>query len=230
MGIADRYRKEYDNVAHVCAQCGRDPSEVTLIAVSKTVDLNGVKEAFDAGARNFGENRPDQIVQKQQVYPSAQWHFIGNVQSRRIADIVRTSCLIHSVYQEHHLPKIEAAAAHIDKIQDILLEVNVSGEESKHGAAPDDLPQLLKVAAQCPHIRVCGLMTMAPQGDATVARSCFHALAQLRDTVANTKELCASNIQLSGLSMGMSEDWQYAIEEGATMVRIGRAIFSDDFN
>ena len=228
MSITQQYIDVAQQVRQVCLDCGRDPDEVRLVAVSKTVDAARVQDAIDGGAQDFGENRPDQIVEKHARYPQVAWHFIGNVQSRRIRDIVPCAALIHSVYQPAHLAKIDAAAAGCGKVQDILIEVNVSGEESKGGVAPEDLPAMLNEAAQHPHLVVRGLMTMAPQGDLEVARTCFERLRSLRDDV-NANFLPAEALPMSELSMGMSEDWRCAIAEGATIIRIGRAIFSEDF-
>lgn len=228
MSIKEQYERVAREVAEACRACGRDPREVRLVAVSKTVTADRVQDAIDGGARDFGENRPDQIVEKHAMYPQVQWHFIGNVQSRRIKDIVPCASLIHSVYQESHLAKIDSAAAEAGKVQEILIEVNVSGEESKGGVRPDELPEMLEAASALPHVAVRGLMTMAPQGDLQVARDCFAALRRLRDD-ANANHLPEGMAPLSELSMGMSEDWRCAIAQGATIVRIGRAIFSEDF-
>lgn len=211
-----------------CIECGRDPHEVTLVAVSKTVTAERVADAIGAGAVDFGENRPDQIMQKHAMYPQVNWHFIGNIQSRRIHDIVSCATLMHSVYQEHHLARIDAAAQVCGKVQQILLEVNVSGEESKSGIAPDAAASPAAIRFAVSHIRVRGLMTMAPQGDLAVAERCFADLRMLRDQL-NTQVVTADDARLSELSMGMSEDWRCAIAQGATIVRIGRAIFSEDF-
>lgn len=224
MAIADQYKRVAAEVAQECAKCGRAPEEVKLVAVSKTVTADQVQQAIDAGARVFGENRPDQIMEKQARYPQAEWHFIGNVQSRRIKDIVPHAALIHSVFEEHHLAKIESEAAKAGKVQDILIEVNVSGEESKGGAAPDQVPALLEATAGLGHVNVRGLMTMAPQGDLDIAQKTFADLRELRDRLQ-----AGWDGDLSELSMGMTEDWRRAIAEGATIVRIGRAIFSEEF-
>jgi pyridoxal phosphate enzyme (YggS family) len=228
MSIGQQYARVFAEVGEACRACGRDIGDVALVAVSKTVDAVRVQEAVDAGAVDFGENRPEQIVQKSQMYPQSRWHYIGNLQSRRIADVVPCAHLIHSVYQEHHLPKIDAAAADCGKLQDILLEVNVSNEQSKGGVAPEDASELLRAACAFPYIRVRGLMTMAPQGDLHIARECFADLRGIRDQLNRTASFEGFE-PLSELSMGMSEDWQCAIAEGATIVRIGRAIFSEDF-
>lgn len=212
-----------------CRDNQRDPQEVALIAVSKTVGIPQVGEAMEAGAAMFGENRPDQIVPKQAAYPQAAWHFIGNIQSRRIDDIVSAAALIHSVWKPGHLRKIDAAAQRHGKVQRILLEVNVSGEESKGGLSPEQVPGVLEQADAFDNIQVCGFMTMAPQGDMDAADATFAGLRQLRDECRQLELPRHGRLDLHELSMGMSEDWQLAIAHGATMVRIGRAIFSEDF-
>ncbi len=229
MGIKEQYAQVREEVAAEALRCGRDPQSVRLIAVSKTVDASGVASAFEAGARDFGENRPDPLKEKQTAFPQARWHFIGNIQARRIPEIVASAALIHSVCDEGHAEKIARAALHAGKTQDILLEVNVSGEASKSGAAPEEAEALLLACTRLEGLRVCGLMTMAPQGDRAVARAVFDELAAL------AKRLRASlngddAASFSELSMGMSEDWREAIAAGATMVRIGRAIFSEGFS
>ncbi|WP_165056749.1 MULTISPECIES: YggS family pyridoxal phosphate-dependent enzyme [unclassified Adlercreutzia] len=228
MGIKERYARTLDEVRAQCAAAGRDPEAVTLVAVSKTVGEEGVGEAFAAGARDFGENRPDQIVSKAAAYPEATWHFIGNIQSRRIPEIVASSTLIHSLFQLSHAEKIDAAAERLGKVQDVLVEVNVSGEASKSGVAPEDAEALVRACAALGHVRVRGLMTMAPQGDRAVARACFDDLARLHARIRAALDPHDAEA-FDELSMGMSEDWHEAICAGATIVRVGRAIFSDSF-
>ena len=228
MTFKDRYLRVMGEVAACCEDCGRDPSEVRVVAVSKTVGPEEVGEAVRAGAVDFGENRPDQIVQKQELYPEQNWHFIGNIQSRRIPDIVSHACMVHSVFQEHHLARIDSAAAGLGKVQDILLEVNVSGEESKSGLEPSQVEGMLAACEPYEHIRVCGLMTMAPQGDLAAARECFEGLARLRDELRCGLSPDRAAV-FHDLSMGMSEDWREGIAAGATMIRIGRALFSESF-
>ncbi len=229
MSFSTHYEATKEELARVCATCGRNPQEVKIIAVSKTVGPDAVAQAIEAGAHDFGENRPDLLAEKSDRFPKECWHFIGNIQSRKISEIVAHASLVHSLYQESHLAKFDAASAKAGKIQDVLLEVNVSGEQSKSGLAPADVSDMLAAACACEHLRVRGLMTMAPQGDLAVARECFEGLSSL------AKELRASmpadKVALfSELSMGMSEDWREAVVAGATMVRIGRALFSDTFS
>ncbi|MDE8702520.1 YggS family pyridoxal phosphate-dependent enzyme [Adlercreutzia equolifaciens] len=228
MGIEERYLRVAAEVAKTAQAAGRSPQEVCLVAVSKTVGEDGVAAAFAAGARDFGENRPDQLVPKAAAFPEARWHFIGNIQSRRIHDIVGSASLIHSLYQARHAEKIDKAAAELGKVQDVLIEVNVSGEASKSGVAPDEALDLVRFCEALPQVRVRGLMTMAPQGSPEEARRAFEGLARLAADIRSQlpDDQAAA---FTELSMGMSEDWPCAIECGATIVRIGRAIFSDSF-
>lgn len=229
MGISERYLRVADKVAEACVKCGRNPERIKIIAVSKTVGLSGVRQAIEAGAHSFGENRPEQLMEKAKAFPDNDWNFIGNIQSRQINHIVSSASLIHSLYQLRHAEKISNAAKEMGKVQRVLLEVNVSGEESKSGVAPERAADLLAACNALEGISVCGLMTMAPQGDLKVAASCFSGLRQLGTELR--KQLTGDqHAAFAQLSMGMSEDWQVAIEEGATMVRIGRAIFSDAFD
>lgn len=228
MSIARHYQQVAEEVREVCRQCGRPADAVRLVAVSKTVGVEGAREALEAGARDFGENRPDQIAEKSRALPEARWHFIGNIQSRRIPEIVEAAALIHSLYQRRHAEKIDRAAEALGKVQDVLIEVNVSGEESKSGVAPDEALDLVRACAALPHVQVCGLMTMAPQGDKDVARATFAGLAALADDI-RAQLLPEEAALFTELSCGMSEDWPEAIACGSTMVRVGRAIFSESF-
>ena len=225
MAAGEAYKQVAVELAEVCRACGRDPREVTLVAVSKTVGPDAVEDAIRAGATNFGENRPDQLMLKADAFRQAKWHFIGNIQSRRIRDIVGRATLIHSLFEQSHAAKIDREAAARGIVQDVLLEVNVSGEESKSGAAPDEAAGLLQACCGLDHVRVRGLMTMAPIGDMQVARQTFEGLARLREQLAG--ELDAESAAVfTELSMGMTDDWREAVAAGATIVRIGRAIFA----
>lgn len=225
MGTKERYEVTAEEVAKACEAAGRGRDEVRLVAVSKTVGPDQVAEAIRGGATDFGENRPDQLVPKADEFPQVAWHFIGNIQSRRIRDIVGRASLVHSLFEERHARKIDEVAAQKGIAQDVLVEVNVSGEASKSGLRPSEVPALLDALGALEHVRVRGLMTMAPQGDLREARNAFAGLRELRDDLrANMPAERAE--AFTELSMGMSEDWRVAIEEGATIVRIGRAIFA----
>lgn len=229
MSTKTRYMKVRKEVDEACAQAGRDPKEVLLLAVSKTVDLDQVQEAIEGGAHAFGENRPDELVRKSQAFPDQSWHFIGNIQSRRIPDIVSAADLIHSVSKAEHLPKIDKAASKIGKIQPVLIEVNVSGEESKSGFRPDEVHEVIVGAAELPSVRIQGLMTMAPRADEEAIEQSFGGLRRLRDELQAQLDDEGIDVTLSDISMGMTEDWPQAIERGTTIVRVGRAIFDSAF-
>ena len=224
----ERYERCAAELAEACKQAGRSPEDVKLVAVSKTVGPDDVARAIEGGAVDFGENRPDQLVLKADLFPQVNWHFIGNIQSRRLRDVVGRATMIHSLYQESHARKISELALERGIVQDVLVEANVSGEASKSGLPPEAVPAFVELCSQLPGVRVRGLMTMAPQGDATVARETFEGLAHLKESLlaGMSDEQKAS---FTELSMGMSEDWREAIPAGATIVRIGRAIFSDTF-
>lgn len=229
MSIQTRYGSLADRIEKACLSAGRDPREVTFVAVSKTVGPDEVAQAFSAGARNFGENRPEGLLEKAPRFNDATWHFIGNIQSRRIGDIVAHADLVHSLYQARHADKIDGAAREAGKVQDVLLEVNVSGEASKSGLAPDEVEGMLEHCLGLANLRICGLMTMAPQGDRSVARASFEGLRELRDRLKTAHPACDDPCFMHDLSMGMSEDWREGIAAGATIVRIGRAVFDDAF-
>ena len=228
MTVGKRYETARSELESVCRQCGRNPHDVVLMAVSKTVGLEEVCDAISAGARDFGENRPDQLMEKADAYPRVNWHFIGNIQSRRIRDIVGRATLIHSLFEERHAKKIDQVARESAIVQDVLLEVNVSGESSKSGLEPHAVKHMLEACKGFENVRVRGLMTMAPQGDLNVARAVFSELASLHAQLRHSMPSEQAE-HFSELSMGMSEDWREAVAEGATIIRIGRAIFSETF-
>lgn len=228
MSTATRYQRIRSELDQACKDAGRDPNEVLLLAVSKTVDVDAVAEAIGVGAVAFGENRPDELVRKQTAFPEVQWHFIGNIQSRRIPDIVSAATLIHSVCKEEHLAKIDAAAAAAGKVQRVLVEVNVSGEESKSGFSPDEVAGVVERARCLEHVRIEGLMTMAPRAQHDAIVQTFSGLEDLKRSL-NERFAEVGGVRLSALSMGMTEDWREAVPRGTTIVRVGRAIFDDAF-
>ena len=221
MAVKEQYAQIAADVAAACEAAGRAPSEVRVVAVSKTVGFGEVASAIEGGAADFGENRPDELMRKADEFTNATWHFIGNIQSRRIKDIVGRARLVHSLFEERHARKIDEVARERGIVQDVLLEVNVSGEESKSGLAPADVRAMAEVCDALSNLRVRGLMTMAPLGDLETARRAFAGLRDLRD------ELRSDFPDIVELSMGMTDDWPIAVEEGATIVRIGRAIFQE---
>jgi pyridoxal phosphate enzyme (YggS family) len=222
--IADNYRTVLEGIERACARVGRDPAEVTVVAVSKTVGVDEVARAVEAGIHDFGENRTAPFNEKREAFPNERWHFIGSIQTNKIRDFAGRAALVHSVASERVLVQIARRAQLLGIVQPLLLEVNVSGEPSKDGIGPAGLPVLLDAAAQLEGIEVTGLMAMAPQGDAKGARAVFRGLRELRDRYAGPCRV-TGRVQLRELSMGMSEDYPLAVEEGATIVRIGRSVW-----
>lgn len=212
-----------EQIAEAAKKAGRDPASVKLLAVSKTFPAEDILKVFHCGQIEFGENRVQELETKVPVLPEEiSWHLIGHLQSNKADKAVALAEFIHSVDSVKLLQKIETAAEKRDKIQKILLEVNVSGEESKYGISGyDALRSVAEAAVKLEHVKLFGLMTMAPLGaDSSVLHATFGGLRKFRDDLQ--KEF---GIQLPELSMGMSGDFAAAIEEGATIVRIGTAIF-----
>ena len=226
--LEERWESVEKSVEQACTAAGRAREEVRVIGVSKTVGLDAVAEAIKAGIHDFGENRPDELVRKHDAYPDERWHFIGNIQSRQLDKVVGRACLIHSLYQTRHADKIDRLAAEAGIVQNVLIEVN-DGESNKQGVADDELVDMLAHCAALEHVHVEGLMIMAPIGDASVARATFKRLRELRDNAVEQLAQRGISLDLHELSMGMSNDYREGIGEGATMVRIGRAIFSADY-
>ena len=221
--IAQNLAEVRKAVADEARKAARKDDSVRLLAVSKTFPAEDVKEAYDAGQRMFGENRVQELETKAPLLPAdIEWHLIGHLQSNKAAKAVEYASWIHSVDSEKLLERIAKAAEQRGKVMNILLEVNISGEESKFGLRDyEEIRSIASSALKMPNIRLQGLMTMA-EFDATETRlhETFAGLRAMRDRLE--KEL---DIALPELSMGMSSDYPAAIDEGATIVRIGTAIF-----
>lgn len=228
MSLKERWDSTVADVVEICCSCNRKPEDVRIIAVSKTVEPPVVAEAIAAGAIDFGENRTQPFNEKFNLYPQANWHLIGQLQSRKAKEVVGKACLIHSLDRASLLHAVQKEAQKLQVIQDMLIEVSISGEESKGGIAPADVPALLEEVQACPNVRIKGLMTMAPQGDMDLARRTFEGLRILSEELQGEYGT-RDKLDFIELSMGMSEDYAAAIAEGATMVRIGRRIFSESF-
>lgn len=214
-----KIRSRMESAAH---RVGRQVSDIRLVAVSKTYPPAVILEAWDAGQRVFGENRVQDALPKIQELPAeAEWHFIGHLQSNKIRKALSAFRLIHGVDNPELAHQINRIAGEMGLTAQVLLETNVSGEASKFGFSPEALRRSLETLLLLPHLRINGLMTMAPYSDdPESARPVFSALRILRDELA-----AKSGNALSELSMGMSGDFEVAIEEGATIVRIGSSIF-----
>ena len=207
-----------------CRRAGRDRSEVTLVAVSKTKPVSMLKEAYDLGVRVFGENKVQEIREKYEALPKdIEWHMIGHLQTNKVKYIADKVSLIHSVDSLRLAETIEKEAVKHNRIVDILLEVNVAEEESKFGIKTSEVLALAENVVQLPHIRLRGLMTIAPfVENPEKNRAIF---ANLHELYVDIKDKNIDNGTVSILSMGMTNDYEVAIEEGATMVRVGTGIF-----
>lgn len=224
--ITENLEQVRKNIQDACRSVGRDPEEVTLIAVSKTKPVELLQEAYQAGARDFGENKVQEIMDKYPPLPSdIRWHMIGHLQRNKVKYIVGKAAMIHSVDSLRLAQTIEQEAAKHDVQVPILLEVNVAEEDSKFGLKMDEVLPLIEAIAEFPHIRVCGLMTIAPYVEnAEENRMFFRQLKKLSVDIA-AKNI--NNVSMSVLSMGMTGDYQVAVQEGATMVRVGTGIFGE---
>lgn len=224
MSIAMNYEEVKRRMVAACERVGRDPEEVTLIAVSKTKPVSMLMEAYETGARNFGENKVQEITEKfPQMPEDAMFHMIGHLQTNKVAQVIEKTVLIHSVDSVHLAEKIEKEAAKRNMVKDILLEVNVAEEDSKFGLKMEEVIPTLETIKTFPHVCVKGLMTIAPfVEDAEENRKYFKELYQLYVDI-KTKNI--DNGTMSVLSMGMTGDYEVAVEEGATMIRVGTGIF-----
>lgn len=207
-----------------CCRAGRDRSEVTLIAVSKTKPVEMLQEIYDCGVRDFGENKVQELVDKYEVLPSdIRWHLIGHLQRNKVKYVVDKACLIHSVDSVRLAKAISDESVKKQCQVKILVEVNVAGEESKFGVSVEDTLLLIEEIAGYPNIRIEGLMTIAPfVENPEDNRQIFRKLKQLSVDI-DAKNI--NNVNVHILSMGMTNDYEVAIEEGATVVRVGTGIF-----
>lgn len=222
--LAENLRIVQENINKACLRSGRDPKEVTLIAVSKTKPVEMLREAYDAGARYFGENKVQEITAKYPELPEdINWHMIGHLQRNKVKYIIDKVQMIHSVDSLRLAEMIEQEAAKHDVVMPVLLEVNVAMEDTKFGLSEDEVLPLLEEISVMPHIRVKGLMTIAPfVENPEENRPVFQALRKLSVDI-RMKNI--NNVSMDVLSMGMTGDYEVAVEEGATMVRVGTGIF-----
>ncbi len=210
-------------VAGACARAGRDRSEVRLIAVSKTFGADAITSAIEAGVSDLGENRVQELRGKfSAVRRDARWHMIGHLQSNKVRDAVRLFKVIHSIDRVSLANRLEQAAAESGCALDVLVQVNVGEEPQKSGAAIEELQGLAGHVDRLQHLRLIGLMTIPPIADDTATRRYFVKMRELKEQL---NERLGST--LAELSMGMTDDFEIAIEEGATMIRVGRAIFGE---
>jgi len=222
--IAANIEKIKQRIAAACSRAGRDPHSVELMAVTKTVSTERILQAVDAGITLLGENYVQEAREKQELLGGrARMHLIGHLQTNKAKYAVRLFDCVHSVDRLELAQELNKRAKAVNRILDILIEVNVSGEQTKNGVSPAQVRELIGRIAGLENLSVRGLMTMAPYSDdPETSRPYFQALRQLRDDIAREE---IPRVQMAELSMGMTDDFEVAIEEGSTIVRIGRAIF-----
>lgn len=207
-----------------CKRAGRDRSEVTLIAVSKTKPVEMLEEAYETGIREFGENKVQEMMDKYEVMPKdIHWHMIGHLQRNKVKYLMGKAALIHSVDSLRLAEEISAQSVKHEVTTDILIEVNIAGEETKFGTDREEAIALVEAAAKLPNIHICGLMTIAPFVENPEDNRKY--FQQIRQLSVDIKEKNIDNVDMRILSMGMTRDYEVAIEEGATMVRVGTGIF-----
>jgi pyridoxal phosphate enzyme (YggS family) len=225
--LKQRLEQIRQRIRQAAESCNRNAGSVRLVAVSKTIAADIVKEAIEAGVTILGENYVQEARDKFKAliqYPVS-WHFIGHLQSNKAKYAVRLFDLIHSVDSLKLARELDKQAAKVDKIQQILVQVNISAEDTKSGISPDEAPRLIEEIGQLKNLAVKGLMTMPPYFyQPEKVRPFFAALRKLRDQI---KEQSLPNVSLDELSMGMTGDFEVAVKEGATLVRIGTAIFGE---
>lgn len=225
MSVAENLAEIRSRIDELARSAGRNPEEVKLIAVSKTKPVSLIKEAVAAGALDLGENKPQEIVSKYPEFEgdSVRWHMIGHLQKNKVRHIIDKAELIHSVDSLALAEEINKRAEAIGKIQKILIQVNVTGEDSKSGVSPDDAAELCREISKLNNVRIMGLMTISASGYTYEEnKSVFDSLAVL---AARIDDMKIDNISMKELSMGMTHDFDAAIAAGATMVRVGTAIF-----
>lgn len=222
--IQEKLTEVRERIVVSAQKAGCKPQSVKLIAVSKTFPAEAVQSAYDAGQRLFGENKVQDLALKNAALPKdIEWHMIGHLQSNKAKLAVENADYIHAVDSVKLLKRIDRLAGELERSPKILLEINISGEESKFGADAELVRELAQAATKCDNITVAGLMTMAPFGvSEDELRLVFSSLRKLRDDLQTEFGLA-----LPELSMGMSSDFEIAIEEGATMVRVGTSIFGN---
>ena len=224
--IKDNFEEVKGNVLKACERAGRNVDDVTLIAVSKTKPLEDLRETYEAGARDFGENKVQELVDKIPEMPNdVRWHMIGHLQRNKVKYIVDKVYMIHGVDSLRLAEEISKEAVKHDVVVKILMEVNVAEEESKFGITVADAPELAEEIAKLPGVSLQGLMTIAPYvANPEENREIF---AKLRQLAVDISRKNIDNISMNVLSMGMTGDYQVAIEEGATYVRVGTGIFGE---
>lgn len=223
MDIRENIEKVRQQIVAAAQAAGRNADEIRLVAVSKTKPPEMVAEAIACGVMDFGENRPQELSRKYADFPNARWHQIGQLQRNKVKHIIDKAALIHSVDSLLLAEEIEKQAAKIQKIQNILIQVNITGEETKSGVSPGETVALCRAVSTLSHVRILGLMTISAAGYSTAENGAvFRMLKELSAAIEKER---IPGVLMQELSMGMTHDFQAAITAGATIVRVGSGIF-----
>jgi PLP dependent protein len=225
--IAENFKNLQKHVELACQKCGRTKDDIQIIAVSKTFSIEKIRDAVAAGQIDFGENYVQELREKQQVFVGQQirWHFIGHLQSNKAKYIAEFVYLIHSVDDLNLGNEIDKRARQCNRVQDVLVEVHTTDEASKFGVRPEKTIELVKELSRLQNLKICGLMTMGPfADDPNLSRLSFRQLTELKRQI-ETEGI--EHVDMKHLSMGMTHDFEVAIEEGATILRVGTAIFGE---
>lgn len=226
MPIIERISKVRERIRAAAERAGRNPEEIELVAVSKGFPANAIREAVDAGVTKIGENRVQEAEPKiTALGPICEWHMVGHLQTNKVKKALQLFDVIQSVDSLHLAEEIQKRAGMMDRRVPVLVEVNTSGEPSKSGFSPEQTLAAIRLLARLDRLQIRGLMTIGPLTDDEQAiRRSFRTLRQLRNVIAQEQ---IDGVQMNVLSMGMTDDFEIAVEEGSTMVRIGRAIFGE---
>lgn len=222
--ISDNYKEVERRIKRACEVSGRNRTDVKLISVSKTKPISDIKEVMECGAAVFGENKVQELTEKYDALPkNLEWHLIGHLQRNKVKYIIGKTAFIHSVDSLRLAEQIEEESRKADVVTNILIEVNVSGEDTKFGVSPEETVSLVKEISSLQHVHICGLMTIAPYTEDPESNRIY--FKKLRELAVDIRAKNIDNVNMRELSMGMTGDYEVAIEEGATMVRVGTGIF-----
>jgi pyridoxal phosphate enzyme (YggS family) len=222
--INQNYEIIKNKIDNACKKAGRNSEEIRLIAVTKTISPERISETYSLGIKDFGENKVQELISKVEKTPrSINWHFIGHLQRNKVKYLKNFIHLIHSVDSLTLAEEINKCAQEAKRFIPILIQVNTSNEESKYGIKPESVVEFVKQVIKLPDIKIMGLMTIgALVEDPELARPCFRLLKEIREDIS---AMNMENVEMKHLSMGMTSDFEIAIEEGATIIRIGTALF-----
>lgn len=226
MSIQERYNEILERKNAAAIRSGRKPEDVVLMAVTKTHPAEQLNEVIDAGATDIGENKVQEVLEKYEDVKPVRWHLIGHLQTNKVKSIVDKVVMIHSVDSLHLAKEINKRSAAIGKTMDVLIEINSAMEETKSGIAADEFKNLVEeIVAECPNVRICGLMCIPPMAATPEDNRPYFRQAREMFEEMQTWDLAEEQFAPTVLSMGMSGDFEVAIEEGATIVRVGSSIF-----